>query len=72
MSGQGVSLDFAVLHIAFKICICYNVGRQKEIMSNADKRMNPTTVLQYSRGILLFFYSGKAPTRLFVALIIAV
>ena len=31
------------------------------------RRMNPQTVVAYSLGILLFFYSGKAPTRLFVA-----
>jgi hypothetical protein len=30
------------------------------------KETNPPTVLQYSRGILLYFYSGQAPTRLFV------
>ena len=34
--------------------------------------MNPQTVVAYSLGILLFFYSGKAPTRLFVALSVTV
>ena len=29
-----------------------------------ERRMNPQTVVAYSLGILLFFYSGKAPTRL--------
>ena len=39
---------------------------------HVDERMNPQTVLQYSLGILLYFYTGKAPSRLFVALVIAV
>ncbi len=39
---------------------------------HVDKETNPSTVLQYSRGILLFFYSGKAPTRLTVALVVTV
>ncbi len=34
--------------------------------------MNPQTVVAYSLGILLFFYSGKAPTRLFVVLSVTV
>ena len=34
--------------------------------------MNPQTVVAYSLGILLFFYSGKAPTRLFVVPMAAV
>ncbi len=34
--------------------------------------MNPQTVVAYSLGILLFFYSGKALTRLFVALSVTV
>jgi len=36
------------------------------------KETNPQTVMAYSLGILLFFYSGKAPTRLFVVLMAAV
>ena len=35
-----------------------------------ERRMNPQTVVAYSLGILLFFYSGKAPTRLFVVLMV--
>ena len=37
-----------------------------------ERRMNPQTVVAYGSGILLFFYSGKAPTRLFVALSVTV
>ena len=37
-----------------------------------DKERNPQNVRQYSLGILLFFYSGKAPTRLVVALIVMI
>ncbi len=37
-----------------------------------ERRMNPQTVVAYSLGILLFFYSGKAPTRLFVVLSVTV
>ncbi len=39
---------------------------------HVDEGMNPQTVLQYSLGILLYFYTGKAPSRLFVALVITV
>ena len=59
-------------YIAFQICICYNAGRQKEIASPSGQRTNPQTVLQHSLGILLFFYTGKAPSRLFVVLIVTV
>ena len=34
--------------------------------------MNPPTVWPYSWGILLFFYSGKAPARLFIVLMLTV
>ena len=37
-----------------------------------DKERNPLTVLQHSQGIILFFFSGKAPTRLLFALIVPV
>ena len=37
-----------------------------------DKEPNPPTVRQHSRGILLYFYSGKALTRLFVVLAVIV
>lgn len=40
---------------------------KKRLQVHLDKRMNPQTVLPYSLRILLFFYSGKKPTRLFVA-----
>ena len=47
------------------------VGK-KRLQVHLDKRTNPQTVLQYSLGILLFFYSGKVPTRLFVAFVVTV
>ncbi|MEY8515960.1 hypothetical protein AALC25_03330 [Lachnospiraceae bacterium 29-84] len=37
-----------------------------------DKRTNPQTVLQHSLGILLIFYTGKAPGRLFVAFMVTI
>jgi hypothetical protein len=64
--------SFFDLNIEFRICICYNVGRQKGNEVQGEQRMNPPTVLQHGWGILLFFYSGKEPTRLFVALVITV
>ena len=39
---------------------------------HVDKETNPQTVWQYSLRILLFFYSGKTPTRLFVVLLVTV
>ena len=60
------------MHLVIKICICYNASRQKEITSPCGQKVNPQTVLQHSLGILLFFYSGKVPTRLVVALIVTV
>ena len=56
------------MYIVKGSCICYNAYRQKEITSPCGQVMNPQTVLQHSLGILLFFYSGKAPTRLVVSL----
>ena len=47
------------------------VGK-KVITSPCGQRMNPPTVVQHSRGILLVFYSGQAPTRLFVVLVVPV
>ncbi len=47
------------------------VGK-KRLQVHLDKRTNPQTVLQYSLGILLFFYSDKVPTRLFVAFVVTV
>ncbi len=47
------------------------VGK-KRLQVHLDKRMNPQTVLPYSLGILLVFYSGKEPTRLFVAFVVTV
>lgn len=38
--------------------------------SPSGQKTNPRTVLQRSLGIRLFFYGGKAPTRLFVALVL--
>ena len=35
-----------------------------------DEETNPRTVVAYSPGILLAFYSGKAPTRLIVVLFV--
>ena len=35
---------------------------KKRLQVHLDKRMKPQTVLPYSLGILLFFYSGKKPT----------
>ena len=42
------------------------------IISPSGQRMNPPIVLAYFRGIVLFFYSGKAPTRLFAVRVAAV
>ena len=47
------------------------VGK-KRLQVHLDKRMNPQTVLQHSLGILLIFYTGKAPGRLFVAFMITI
>ncbi|WP_207667356.1 hypothetical protein, partial [Roseburia sp. 1XD42-69] len=38
--------------------------------ASVDEETNPRTVLQCSPGILLFFYSDKVPTRLFVVLMV--
>ena len=59
-------------NIEKSFCICYNANRQKEITSPCGQEVNPQTVLQHSLGIFLFFYSGKVPTRLVVALIVTV
>ncbi len=59
-------------HIAKSFCICYNADRQKDMTVPCERRTNPQTVVAYSLGILLFFYSGKAPTRLFVVLSVTV
>ncbi len=59
-------------YLAIKICICYNADRQKDVSNPFKQGTNPSTVREYSWGILLFFYSGKAPTRLFVVLMVAV
>ena len=40
--------------------------------SNVDEEANPPTVMQHSWGILLYFYSGKASTRLVVAFVVTV
>ena len=60
------------MYLAIKVCICYNANRQKEITSPYGQGTNPRIVLQHSSGILLFFYSGKAPTRLVVAFVVTV
>ena len=39
---------------------------------HVNKEWNPRTVFQHSSGILLYFYGGKAPTRLLVALVVTV
>ena len=63
---------FEKTYLVIRFCICYNANRQKEITSPCGQEANPQTVLQHSLGILLFFYSGKVPTRLVVALIVTV
>ena len=61
------------MYLAIKIRICYNANRQKEMQKfHVNKEQNPRTVLQHSSGILLYFYGGKAPTRLFVVLMAAI
>ncbi len=60
------------MYLAIKICICYNANRQKRLQVHVDKETNPRTVVAYSSGIFLFFLSGKAPTRLFVALVVTI
>ncbi len=59
-------------NIAKDFCICYNANRQKGMTSPCGQRINPQAVVEYSLGIILFFYSGKVPTRLFVVLMVAV
>jgi len=47
--------------------------RQKDVrISMRTKNEIPEKYRKYLSGILLFFYSGKAPTRLFVALVVTV
>jgi len=65
-------MGFFLKYLAIKICICYNADRQKDVSSSFKQGTNPPTVREYSWGILLFFYSGKAPTRLFVVRVITV
>ena len=60
------------MYLAIKICICYNANRQKDMTVPCEQKTNPQIVWQYCLGILLFFYSGKAPTRLFVVLSVTV
>ncbi len=50
-------------YIAIQNSICYHT---REEASRYRQPKNPRTMCQHSPGILLFFYSGKAPTRLFV------
>ncbi len=74
---NGADLNFLFyekeMNLAINICICYNAIRQKEMQKfHVNKERNPRTVFQHSSGILLYFYGGKAPTRLFVALIVTV
>lgn len=45
---------------------------KKRLQVHLDERTNPQTVLQHSLGILLVFYTGKAPGRLFVAFMITI
>lgn len=60
-------------NIAIENCICYNAIRQRKVtIFPCRQRTKPPTVLHHSRGFLLFFYRGKAPTRLFVVLIVPV
>ncbi len=60
-------------YIEKDFCICYNANRQKEIKSPCgQKKRIPRLVWQYHLRILLFFYSGKAPTRLVVAFVVTV
>ena len=60
------SFPLKKMYLAIKICICYNVDRQKAVISPYGQETNPRTVLPYCSGILLFFYTGKAPSRLFI------
>ena len=60
------------INIAFAFCICYNANRQRNVTTFHANKTNPRTVVAYSPGVLLFFYRGKAPTRLFVVLIVPV
>ena len=47
-----------------------SVGKRCEY--HMKSKTNPRTVRQYGSGILLFFYSGKAPTRLFVVPVVTI
>ena len=54
--SHGLSQDKRFFkNIAFQNCVCYNASRQKVMISPSGQRTKPPTVLQHSRGLLLFF-----------------
>ena len=57
-------------NIAILFCICYNANRLQEARNLCGQRNESPNRSGVRPGILLFFYSGKAPTRLFVVLVI--
>lgn len=76
MSGSkerlsGMFFFSKVMYVAIKIRICYNAIRQKVMMSPfGQQNKSPDRNGVQSRDFS--FYSGKAPTRLSVALIMPV
>ncbi len=76
-AGNPPSFSSWVVHIAksiLKKVFAYAIMPigKKDAKVPCEQRTNPRTVLHHSSGILLFFYSGKAPTRLFVAPVVSV
>ena len=61
------------MYLAIKICICYNVDRQKSNnKSMRTKNEIPEPCCTTVRGFFFSFYSGKAPARLSVALVVTI
>ena len=60
------------MYLAKKIAYAIMPIGKKKSQLPCGQGTNPRIVLQHSSGILLFFYSGKVPTRLVVALVVTV
>jgi hypothetical protein len=60
------------MHLAIQSCICYNALRQKWLVSIRQKKRIPRLYCNTIGGFFFSFYSGKAPTRLFVVHVVTI
>ena len=67
MPGISGQLKIGFMYLAFKICICYNAGRQKDKMYLCDTRESPGGAISWAFFLFSVVRILQAGYRSFIA-----